>query len=52
MMLDHLGHEEAATELMEGIRESLRRPATRTRDLGGSASTAEVTNALVGHLRR
>ena len=24
MMLDHLGHEEAATELMEGIRESLR----------------------------
>ncbi len=52
MMLDHLGHEEPATELMEGIRESLRTPATRTRDLGGSASTTEVTNALVGHLRR
>ena len=52
MMLDHLGHEEAATELVEGIRESLRTPSTRTRDLGGTASTTEVTNALVGHLRR
>ncbi len=37
---------------MEAIRESLRTPATRTRDLGGTACTAEVTNALVGHLRR
>jgi tartrate dehydrogenase/decarboxylase/D-malate dehydrogenase len=52
MMLDHLGHEEAATELMEGIRESLRSPRTRTRDLGGTAGTRDVTDALIGHLRR
>jgi tartrate dehydrogenase/decarboxylase / D-malate dehydrogenase len=52
MMLDHLGLDEAATELMDGIRESLRTPATRTRDLGGTARTAEVADALVGHLRR
>jgi tartrate dehydrogenase/decarboxylase/D-malate dehydrogenase len=52
MMLDHLGHEEAAAELMEGIRESLRAASTRTRDLGGTARTAEVSDALVGRLRR
>ena len=37
---------------MEGIRTSLRTPATRTRDLGGTARTAEVADALIGHLRR
>ncbi|MDQ4054053.1 MAG: tartrate dehydrogenase [Actinomycetota bacterium] len=52
MMLDHLGHEEAAADLMEGIRESLRIPATRTRDLGGTALTEDVTDTVVGHLRR
>jgi isocitrate/isopropylmalate dehydrogenase len=37
---------------MEGIRESLRSPRTRTRDLGGTAGTRDVTDALIGHLRR
>ncbi len=52
MMLDHLGHEEAATQLMDAVRETLRSPATRTRDLGGTATTTEVADALVAAVRR
>ena len=48
MMLDHLGHDEAATHLMDGVRASLRYPETRTRDLGGTAGTGEVTQASWG----
>jgi tartrate dehydrogenase/decarboxylase / D-malate dehydrogenase len=51
MMLDHLGHAEAATHLMDGIRATLRDPASRTRDLGGSASTDEVVAALSAYVR-
>ncbi|WP_166390193.1 tartrate dehydrogenase [Nocardioides ochotonae] len=51
LMLDHLGHGEAAAHLMDAVRRSLREPATRTRDLGGSASTAEVVEALVAAVR-
>jgi len=51
MMLDHLGHGEAAAELMAAVRASLRDPATRTRDLGGTADTAAVSAALVAHVR-
>jgi tartrate dehydrogenase/decarboxylase/D-malate dehydrogenase len=29
---------------------TLAKPETRTRDLGGTASTGEVTDALVSHL--
>ena len=47
MMLDHLGHPAAAADLMAAIEESLRSPATRTRDLGGEAGTEEATDALV-----
>jgi tartrate dehydrogenase/decarboxylase/D-malate dehydrogenase len=52
MMLDHLGHTEAAAELMEAVRETLRSPGTRTPDLGGSASTMTVADAAVGYVRR
>lgn len=51
MMLDHLGHAEAAAHLMEGVRRTLREPATRTRDLGGTASTADVVDTLVQYVR-
>lgn len=51
MMLDHLGHPEAAAALMEAIRTSLKDGATRTRDLGGTAGTSEVVDALVGLVR-
>jgi len=52
MMLDHLGHAEAAGHLMDAVRHSLLRPDTRTRDIGGTAGTAEVVESLVAHLRR
>ena len=37
---------------MAALRECLRTPTTRTGDLGGSASTAEVVAAMVTQLRR
>ncbi|MCQ8781203.1 tartrate dehydrogenase [Mangrovibrevibacter kandeliae] len=39
MMLDHLGHREAAASMIEAIERSLTDPASRTRDLGGTADT-------------
>jgi tartrate dehydrogenase/decarboxylase/D-malate dehydrogenase len=47
MMLDHLGHTEASGDVLAAIESTLAGPETRTGDLGGSASTAEVTDALV-----
>ena len=52
MMLDHLGHAEAAAHLMDAVRHSLKDPATRTRDLGGAAGTAEVVESLVSYVGR
>ena len=51
MMLDHLGHEDAADHLMGAVRSTLRDPGTRTRDLRGTASTDEVALALDAALR-
>ena len=47
MMLDHLGEQAAADAIMRAIESTLADPGTRTADLGGTASTAEVTEALV-----
>jgi tartrate dehydrogenase/decarboxylase / D-malate dehydrogenase len=46
-MLEHLGHPEAAGEVLATMESTLAKPKTRTADLGGSASTAEMTDALV-----
>jgi tartrate dehydrogenase/decarboxylase / D-malate dehydrogenase len=51
MMLDHLGHADAAANLLDAVRHSLMEPATRTRDLGGAAGTAEVVESLVAFVR-
>jgi tartrate dehydrogenase/decarboxylase/D-malate dehydrogenase len=51
MMLDHLGHPEAAADVVAAMESTLAKPETRTGDLGGTASTAEVTEALVAQLR-
>ncbi len=51
LMLDHLGHGEAGGQLMGAIRTSLRDPGTRTRDLGGTASTVAVTEEVVRLVR-
>jgi tartrate dehydrogenase/decarboxylase/D-malate dehydrogenase len=46
MMLDHLGHERAAADVLAAIESCLASPETRTRDLGGTADTAGVVAAL------
>ena len=47
LMLDHLGEPEAAAALMTGIERTLAEGAVRTPDLGGSATTADVTAAVL-----
>ncbi len=51
MMLDHLGHDAAGADVHRAVEASLRDPASRTRDLGGEATTAEATDALVRLVR-
>ena len=50
MMLDHLGEKEAALTIEAGIEETLQDPAARTRDLGGQASTADCTKAMLAKM--
>jgi tartrate dehydrogenase/decarboxylase / D-malate dehydrogenase len=45
-MLEHLGEVEAAGAVLRAIEELLASGGPRTRDLGGAATTAEVTAAL------
>ncbi|MFE2443868.1 tartrate dehydrogenase [Streptomyces sp. NPDC059426] len=47
MMLDHLGHPEAATGITDAIATVLAKTAVRTPDLGGTATTEEFTDALL-----
>jgi tartrate dehydrogenase/decarboxylase/D-malate dehydrogenase len=49
LMLDHLGEHDAAKRLMSAI-ESVCRDGILTRDLGGSASTAEVGDAVAARI--
>ena len=35
MMLEHLGHKDAADDIVRAISDTLPEPALRTRDLGG-----------------
>jgi tartrate dehydrogenase/decarboxylase/D-malate dehydrogenase len=46
MMLEHLGHPEAARAVERAIETVLSEPRLRTRDLGGRASTRECAEAL------
>jgi tartrate dehydrogenase/decarboxylase / D-malate dehydrogenase len=50
MMLDHLGHAAAAADVLRAMETTLAKPETRTRDLGGTATTTEATEALVAAL--
>ena len=47
MMLEHLGRGDAAARMMRAIERTLADPRTRTRDLGGTASTQGVVDALL-----
>jgi len=51
LMLDHLGEATAAKRLMSAV-ESVTASGVRTRDLGGTANTDEVTRAVCAALER
>ena len=51
MMLEHLGEPAAAARLMAAIESVTADPALHTRDLGGTATTAQVTAAVCARLR-
>jgi tartrate dehydrogenase/decarboxylase/D-malate dehydrogenase len=52
LLLEHLHLQEPAAALMAAIEESLRDPRTRTADLGGTASTGEVTESVAAQLSK
>ena len=50
LMVEHLGHADAAAEIVDAIAAVLAETDTRTPDLGGSATTAEFTAEVVRRL--
>lgn len=52
LMLDYLGEHEAAAALMRAIEEVLTAGQVRTPDLGGTATTRQLGEALCTHLRK
>ncbi len=51
MMLEHLGQKHAADRLMRAIERVTADPALHTPDLGGAATTRQVTDAVVAAIR-
>ena len=49
MLLDHLGHPDEATRVRESV-ESVLADGPHTPDLGGTANTEDVTEAVIAHL--
>ncbi|HEY1649082.1 MAG TPA: tartrate dehydrogenase [Terracidiphilus sp.] len=50
MMLEHLGQPNAARRLMQAIEHVTANPKLHTRDLGGTATTAAVTDAVCAEI--
>ncbi|MFS2008068.1 tartrate dehydrogenase [Duganella sp. CT11-25] len=50
MLLDHLGEHDAAKSVMQAIEHVTANPSLHTRDLGGTATTADVTRAVCDFL--
>lgn len=46
MMLEHLGHQDAADAIVQAIQRVLRERSVRTPDLGGQANTVELGKAI------
>ena len=49
-MLEHLGEIDAASKLMHAIESVTADSEFHTPDLGGNATTAEVTSAIIGFI--
>jgi isocitrate dehydrogenase (NAD+) len=52
MMLEHLGEPDAAARVRRALDKTLGEGKTVTGDLGGKASTAEYTRALVEAVKK
>ena len=50
MLLEHLGEIDAAKRVMEAIEQVTANPSLHTRDLGGTATTAQVTEAVCAEI--
>ena len=50
MMLEHLGHKEAADDIVAAISDVLGRSELRTADLGGTANTVTCGKAIADHI--
>src|SRR6202041_3299964 len=50
MLLEHLGESEAAARVMKAIEQVTTNPVLHTRDLGGTATTAQVTEAVCAQI--
>jgi isocitrate/isopropylmalate dehydrogenase len=51
MMLDYLGEKEAAAKIEGAVMEVLREGKVRTKDLGGSSSTSEMSDAVASKVK-
>ena len=51
MMLDHLGHPDAAKAIEKAIEVVLADTKIRTRDMGGKANCKEMTDAILDALK-
>jgi tartrate dehydrogenase/decarboxylase / D-malate dehydrogenase len=51
MLLEHLGEHAAAARMMAAIERVTANPALHTGDLGGKATTRQVTDALISYLK-
>ena len=49
-MLDHLGEQEAAAAIVRAVEEQVAGGETLTRDLGGTATTADLGAAIAGRV--
>ncbi len=50
MLLEHLGENDAAERVMKAIEHVTANPSLHTRDLGGTATTAQVTEAVCAQI--
>ncbi len=50
LLLEHVGYDEAGQRVLSALEETLA-AGTKTRDLGGSSTTKEVTDAVLWRLR-
>ncbi|WRP16173.1 isocitrate/isopropylmalate family dehydrogenase [Carboxydochorda subterranea] len=51
LMLEHLGHERAARRILAAVEHALAERGVKTPDLGGSATTRHVTDAILASLQ-